>query len=128
MPRDDQMRCTMALEIPAWAAMERHDQCVSDSGVVCRVSWTMASTFSWVIVGLRPRPLATLPMRSTPSASKRARHASTVPRPTPMRSAISVLATPSAAISSALAWRTSRWGRAVDRAITSSCARCSTVI
>ena len=128
MPRDDQMRCTMALEMPAWAAIDRHDQWVSPSGVVCKVSRTMASMVSWGIEGLRPRPLATLPMRSTPSASNRARHASTLPRPTPSRSAISVLDTPSAAITSALAWRTSRWGRDVERAITSSVARCSAVI
>jgi len=36
----------MALEIPAWAAMERHDQCVADSGVVCRVSCTIFSMLS----------------------------------------------------------------------------------
>jgi hypothetical protein len=108
MPRDDQMRCTMALEIPAWAAIDRHDQCVSAGGVVCSVSWTMASTVSWGIDGFRPRPLATFPMRSIPSTSKRARHASTEPRPTRTRRAISAFATPSAAITSTWAWRTSR--------------------
>ncbi len=118
----------MALEIPECAAMERHDQCVADSGVVCRVSCTILSMVSWGIDGLRPRPLATLPMRSTPSASKRARHASTVPRPTPTRSAMTLLATPSAASNRPLAWRTSRCGRELDRAMRSSSARCSTVI
>jgi hypothetical protein len=38
------------------------------------------------------------------------------------------LATPSAASNSPLAWRTSRCGRELDRAIRSSSARCSAVI
>ena len=103
IPRDDQIFCTVALEMPAWAAIDRHDQCVSAGGVECNVSCTTISMVSWEIDRLRPRPLATLPIRSTPPASKRDRQANTLPRPTPTRSAIWLLGTPSAASNSALA-------------------------
>jgi hypothetical protein len=47
----------MALEIPAWAAMERHDQCVADSGVVCKwASWELADEDDHVVLEVTGPP------------------------------------------------------------------------
>ena len=108
------MRCTVAWPTPAWRAIERQDQCVSPAGLVCKVSATMASTRSAVIVGLRPRPGRTLPSFLTPSCPKRSRHEITLDRDTPTCSAISVLPTPVLARNRTRARSTSLWDSVCD--------------
>ena len=74
------------------------------------------------IVGLRPRPEATLANLFKPSVSNRARHDRTVIAVTPTLDAIWVFATPSAASSNALARSTSRCAavRETERAFSTS--------
>ena len=81
---------------PDFFAIDRHDQCVSPSGFECSVKSTISATFSSLIDGLRPRPLATSPNPISPSFSNWPRQASTVGRDTPTTSLISEFDTPSA--------------------------------
>jgi hypothetical protein len=41
--------------------MVRHLQSVSPGGLACKVNSTISAIFSWLIVGLRPRPERTAP-------------------------------------------------------------------
>ena len=68
-PRADQMRATVAELTPACLAIDRHDQCVWPSGLECSVNSTISATFSSLIDGLRPRPVATSPNPVNPSFS-----------------------------------------------------------
>jgi hypothetical protein len=100
-PRADQIRCTDAELTPTRFAIDRHDQCVSPSGVECSVKSTISATFSSLIDGLRPRPLATSPNPTSPSFSNWPRQESTVGRDTPTTSLISEFDIPSPANSNA---------------------------
>jgi hypothetical protein len=118
MPRAFHTFCTWDFDIPACLAIERTDQCVAPSGGVrCKVSSTIFSIRSWEMVGFGPRPGRTLPTHSMPCSAKSRRQASTVERDTSRCSAITVLATPSAAMSRPLASRTARCGNVADDAI-----------
>jgi hypothetical protein len=76
---------------------------------------------------LRPRPGATRPIPSGPSASNRRRQARTLSSVVRHR-ATSFVATPSAASNNARARVTCRCGNDDDRAIRSTASRCSAVI
>jgi hypothetical protein len=81
-------------------AIVRHDQCVAPAGVVV-ANLTMSATVSSLIDGLPPRPSPILPNPANPPTTNRLRHARTVTGVTPTSSAITALATPSAAINNA---------------------------
>lgn len=101
--RADQIRCTVAGLTLCALAIDRQLQWVSPGGLSCGVAWTMASTLSAGMEGLRPRPSCTFPNVASPSAVNRLRQARTVIDDTPTRWAIWVLATPSTANSRAWA-------------------------
>src|SRR5258707_1003395 len=101
MPRADQIRCTVAGLTACALAMLRHDQWVSPGGFSCKVARTIASTFSALTDGLRPRPGRTRPSFARPSVANPSRHAATLAGDTPSRAAIAVFASPSPASSSA---------------------------
>jgi hypothetical protein len=113
-PRADQIRCTDAELTSACFAIDRHDQCVSPSGFVCSVKSTISATFSSLIDGLRPRPLATSPNPTSPSFSNWPRQASTVGRDTPTTSPIPEFDTPSPAKSNTRARCTTRCAALCD--------------
>ena len=98
MPHLRQIRATEANEIPSRSAISRVDQCVTPrwAGGLPLSANVSASTATSSITAARPgRGSSSSP--STPDCSYRSRHLSTVGRDVPVRSAISVLATPSAA-------------------------------
>ena len=108
--------------------MARVVQCVEpSSGLACSVSWTTASTVAGSSQDLRPRPGAIRPKSANPLSAKRERHLRTGLAATPTRRAISFVATPSEASSSAWACWTLRCRAEVDRASRSSVERCSSV-
>jgi len=119
-PCASQMRWTVERLTPAALAIERQLQWVAPGGVSCKVECTMACTWSAVISGLRPRPGRTAPTESKPSVRNRARQSNTVGRLMPSAVAMRLLATPSPAISNALAWDTTRCGAVALRAHISS--------
>ena len=128
IPRADQIRCTVAADTPARAAIVRQLQCVSAGGVSCKVSRTISSTFAAGIEGLRPRPGRTAEKSLSPDSSNRSRHALTVIGATPTSLAIRVFANPSHAIKRTRARCTSRCGAVRERISFSSTDRCSSVI
>ena len=120
-----QIRATVSLPTPWRSPIVRVDQHVdSSSGVECSVSSTIASTVSWGISGLRPRPGPMAPTASVPPASNLWRHRRTVSGVVEHSRAIASFAAPSAASSRADAWTTIRWGSEGDFAIRSSSERC----
>jgi len=123
MPRADQIRCTVAGLTPARAAIVRHHQCASPSGLVCKVHSTIWATVADGITGFLPRPARTLANSATPRSLKSARHDNTVCRATPTNCAICTLDTPSAASSSTRERYTIRNGAVCDRARVSSTSR-----
>ncbi len=127
-PRAHQIRCTVAGLTPCDLAIDRQLQCVSPCGLSCSVACTIAATFSAPIEGLRPRPSRTRANFASPSAANRSRHAVTLAGDTPSPPAIAVVATPSAASSSAFARVTSRCGAVRDRARLSRTSRWPSVI
>ena len=121
-----QIRATESLPIPTRSAIVRVVQCVEvSSGVSSIVSRTTSATVPSGNHDLRPRPLAIQPTPFTPRSAKRARHRRTVSASTPLRRAISSLATPSAAHNNARDWTTVRCGNDDDRDISTSTSRCS---
>src|SRR6476646_3840928 len=109
-PRSDQIRCTVAGLTPTCLAIVRHDQCVAPGGVVVVVNSTIRAIVSSGIEGLRPRPSRIFSSPANPSSTNRVRHARTVTGVTPTSSAITALATPSAAISNTRDCNTCRCG------------------
>jgi hypothetical protein len=123
-PLADQIRCTVAGLTPACLAIDRHDQCVASLGLECWVNSTISATFSSLIDGFRPRPVATSPNPVSPSWVNCARHASTVGRDTPATSLISEFDTPSAADNSTRARCTTRCAATRECAKLSKICRC----
>src|SRR5829696_4018203 len=122
-PRSDQIRCTVAGLTPTRLAIVRHDQCVAPGGVVVVVNRTISAIVSSPIEGLRPRPSRMLSKPASPSSPNRVRHARTVTGVTPTSSAITALATPSAAINNTRACTTCRCGADCARANLSNVSR-----
>jgi len=129
MPGASHTRRTVSRLTPTCWATPRVDQWVSPPGgrVVQVTSMIFSITFG-PQVGFLPRPGATRPTPSTPSASKRRRHRRTVSPRTPTRRATSLVATPSPAINKAAAALTWLCAKDGERAIRSRASRCSTVI
>src|SRR6476619_4403754 len=122
-PRSDQIRCTVAGLTPTCLAIVRHDQCVAPGGVVVVVNSTIRAIGSPGIEGLRPRPSRIFSSPANPPSTNRVRHARTVTGVTPTSSAITALATPSAASNNTLACTTSRCGADCARANLSNVSR-----
>src|SRR6476661_1156648 len=122
-PRSDQIRCTVAGLTPTCLAIVRHDQCVAPGGVVVVVNSTIRAIVSSGIEGLRPRPSRIFSSPANPSSTNRVRHARTVTGVTPTSSAITALATPSAASNNTLACTTCRCGADCARANLSNVSR-----
>src|SRR6478609_7730267 len=122
-PRSDQIRCTVAELTPTRLPIVRHDQCVAPGGVVVVVNRTIAAIVSSLIEGFRPRPSRILSNPASPSATNRVRHARTVTGVTAASSAITALATPSAAINNTRACTTCRCGADCARANLSNVSR-----
>jgi hypothetical protein len=100
----DQILATESFPIPTRAAIVRVVQCVEPSaGRSCRVSLSTSATVPSGREGFRPRPLAITPTPAVPFSVNRLRQRRTASESTPQRRAISSFATPSAAISKALA-------------------------
>ena len=119
----------MSSPIPNRRANDRVVQCVDvSSGRSSRVTRTTSATVVSASHDRRPRPGAIRPTPSTPSDAKRRRHARTLSLVVPHRRATSLVATPSAANSNALACTTLRCGNDDDAAIRSNAARCASLI
>jgi hypothetical protein len=97
-PWATQMRRTISGETPAWAPIDRVDQCVASGGAVFWFSDTIQSTSSAVISRGRPERGASWASASVPPSAKRVRHRITVVRVIPRSLAICRLETPVAAI------------------------------
>jgi hypothetical protein len=94
-PNARQIRLTVECDIPAFAAIDRVDQCVASAGISSRVLTMTASTMSSVTLrGTPGRGSSTSPSRRL--ATNRARHLPTVASATPNLAATSRFELPSA--------------------------------